>query len=149
MADSIHDALSAFRDTILTSIAKLEFQLRDTISKTRVHHPIYQCHPLDQNIDVLSELSEIHADTSLNEKLVQSLQDLTTRMGSLESQLKTIHSNQLNSSNQKIFADQIERELMSIESQQNTRNILVSSVRGTPALAAAVAAALATAGGGF
>jgi len=144
MSDSIHDALSAFRDTMLMSVAKLEFQLRDTLSKTRIQNPThcYTQSPLDLNMDHMSNLSEIHMDTSLNEKLVQSLQDIATRMCSLESQIQTIQSSpQTVSSKQRTFADQIEHELMTIESQQNTRNILVSSVRSTPALSAAVAAA--------
>ena len=33
MADSTHNALSKFRDTILTAVALLEFELRDSMSK--------------------------------------------------------------------------------------------------------------------
>jgi len=33
MADSLHNALSKFRDTILTAVALLEFELRDSITK--------------------------------------------------------------------------------------------------------------------
>jgi hypothetical protein len=33
MADSIHNALSKFRDTMLTAVALLEFELRDSMTK--------------------------------------------------------------------------------------------------------------------
>ena len=33
MADSVHNALSKFRDTMLTAVALLEFELRDTMNK--------------------------------------------------------------------------------------------------------------------
>ena len=33
MSDSVHNALSKFRDTILTAVALLEFELRDSMSK--------------------------------------------------------------------------------------------------------------------
>ena len=33
MADSVHNALSKFRDTMLTAVALLEFELRDSMSK--------------------------------------------------------------------------------------------------------------------
>ena len=112
MADNIHNTLAAFRDTILTAIARLEFQLRDSMTGRDLY-------------ERSTVLSEIHVpDMS---KYEATLQELFKRIDGLE---------------QRVSETQVlEREFMEIRPALNTRNILVPSVRSTPALAAAVAAA--------
>ena len=64
MSDSIHDSLSAFRDSILTSIARLEFQLRDVETYTKLKKNVVEENP--------------------NEQIQNSLKEITSRMISLE-----------------------------------------------------------------
>jgi flagellar biosynthesis GTPase FlhF len=112
MADNIHNTLAAFRDTMLTAIARLEFQLRDSMTGRDLY-------------ERSTVLSDIHGpDMS---KYEATLQELFKRIDGLE---------------QRVSETQVlEREFMEIRPALNTRNILVPSVRSTPALAAAVAAA--------
>lgn len=59
MADYIHQALSAFRDTILTAVARLEFQLRDvkgTTSSTEDMTEVKSC--LQSHKQMLAHLSQ-------------------------------------------------------------------------------------------
>jgi len=151
MSDSIHNALSKFRDTMLTAIAGLEFQIRDVLANnqysssmhqqtTYSRKPISGLYESNKNdLDAMSELSEIPVNTTLHDKITQSIQDIATRMTTLETQFRNFETNQFIS--RTVYDDHIQNELMSMEKQQNTKNILVSSVRNTPALAAAVAAA--------
>jgi hypothetical protein len=115
MADNIHTTLAAFRDTVLTAIARLEFQLRDSMTG----RDLYERSTI---------LSDIHGpDMSKHEA---NIQELFKRIDSLERRI-------LEQQREPI----LEREFMDIRPSVNTRNILVPSVRSTPALAAAVAAA--------
>jgi hypothetical protein len=112
MADNIHNTLAAFRDTMLTAIARLEFQLRDSMTSRDLY-------------ERSTVLSEIHGpDMS---KYEATLQELFKRMDSIEQRISEPRM--------------LEREFMEIRPALNSRNILVPSVRSTPALAAAVAAA--------
>lgn len=115
MADNIHTTLAAFRDTVLTAIARLEFQLRDSMTG----RDLYERSTI---------LSEIHGpDMSKHEA---NIQELFKRIDSLERRIVEQQREPI-----------LEREFMDIRPSVNTRNILVPSVRSTPALAAAVAAA--------
>lgn len=115
MADNIHTTLAAFRDTVLTAIARLEFQLRDSMTG----RDLYERSTI---------LSEIHGpDMSKHEA---NIQELFKRIDSLERRIVEQQREPI-----------LEREFMDIRPAVNTRNILVPSVRSTPALAAAVAAA--------
>ena len=115
MADNIHTTLAAFRDTVLTAIARLEFQLRDSMTG----RDLYERSTI---------LSEIHGhDMSKHEA---NIQELFKRIDSLERRIVEQQQEPI-----------LEREFMDIRPSVNTRNILVPSVRSTPALAAAVAAA--------
>lgn len=112
MADNIHNTLAAFRDTMLTAIARLEFQLRDSMTGRDLY-------------ERSTVLSEIHCpDMS---KYETTLHELLKRIDGLEQRVSESRV--------------LEREFMEIRPALNTRNILVPSVRSTPALAAAVAAA--------
>jgi hypothetical protein len=115
MADNIHTTLAAFRDTVLTAIARLEFQLRDSMTG----RDLYERSTI---------LSDIHGpDMS---KHGANIQELFKRIDSLERRIVEQQREPI-----------LEREFMDIRPAVNTRNILVPSVRSTPALAAAVAAA--------
>ena len=115
MADNIHTTLAAFRDTMLTAIARLEFQLRDSMTG----RDLYERSTI---------LSDIHG-TDMN-KHEANIQELFRRIDSLEQRIVEQQHDAIP-----------EREFMDIRPSVNTRNILVPSVRSTPALAAAVAAA--------
>jgi hypothetical protein len=115
MADNIHTTLAAFRDTVLTAIARLEFQLRESMTG----RDLYERSTI---------LSDIHGpDMSKHEA---NIQELFKRIDSLERRIVEQQREPI-----------LEREFMDIRPAVNTRNILVPSVRSTPALAAAVAAA--------
>lgn len=120
MADTLHMSLSKFRDTMLTAIARLEFELRDAMGNTscddfqpvRVEHS----HVNDYRV---SELSNV-VDT-----LSSNLQIMMEKMSFLE---------------QRVSAPKEVQELMSIEPPRESRNVVISSsVKSTPALSAAVA----------
>jgi hypothetical protein len=114
MADNIHTTLAAFRDTMLTAIARLEFQLRDSMTG----RDIYERSTI---------LSDIHIpDTT---KYEVNIHELFKRVDSLERRI-TEQQHPI-----------LEHDFMEIRPALHTRNILVPSVRSTPALAAAVAAA--------
>ena len=124
MADHIHTSIAAFRDSVLTAVAKLEFQLRDSFPSRASAYT-------RESIGSSNEYEDAsHLEIA---KLTNIISQLSLRIGSLEERI--------DSSAQRDVTDPIVSELLNIHPVSNTRNILVSSVRSTPALAAAVAAA--------
>jgi hypothetical protein len=131
MADSVHYILSTFRETMLTAIAKLEFELRDTV-KCRPE-PIKQKYPPMGhwlNEDCNSEISDIR-DNEVDH-LTKTLELVMQRLDALENTQKSCTTS--------VCKEDV-HELLQFQPVKNTKNILVSSVKSTPALAAAVAAA--------
>jgi hypothetical protein len=123
MADSIHNTLASFRDTMLQSIAQLEFQMRDIAMMIR---PSPYLEPTPSYYE-----TPMPTHTVSNELI----QTLIERIESLESKLTDSVKQEPVSSFDEI------KEILTIEKPYTTRNILIPSVRSTPALAAAVAAA--------
>jgi hypothetical protein len=117
MSDPIHMSLSTFRDSILSSIAHLEFQLRDILG-SRSNQPVQSPIVVDESIQT-------------------ELQKITTRMTSMEQTIQVL----LERNKTIDTMDLIRQELLSIQPSINTKNVLISSVRNTPALNAAIAAA--------
>ena len=126
MADSLHNALQTFRNSMLTSIACLEFQLRDTLYPCS---STYAC----PSIHAESSSSSSSSSAESHDSFHGLVQDLAERMTSLESYVKSIVQQKTQVS--------MEHDLLNMEQNLNTRNILIASPLGTPALAAAVAAA--------
>jgi hypothetical protein len=122
MADSLHMALSNFRETMLTAIARLEFQMRDSKSFT---YMISSTHPSPSLTSVSPDMN----------KFEHTLGEIMNRLEKLE--LKNTQIPILSS----IPTNTIPCELLKMESPSFTKNILVPSVKSTPALTAAVAAA--------
>lgn len=127
MADQLHNALSRFREDILTSVARLEFQLRDTISLQR-----QQLHD-----DAIHKLNEMHSTILKRMNEMQLNSDKDPRFSTPDNS-STISSIEAQESVQNV---NIEENLLSFQPPQNTRNVIVPSVRSTPALFAAVTAA--------
>jgi hypothetical protein len=125
MADHLHTAIAGFRDTMLTSLARLEFQLRDI--------PVGGLH---YNASLHTDDYEDSQATFEIAKLTNLVGQLSMRIASLEENLekKSIEVPQTR-------RDTLASELLTMDPVPNTRNILIASVRSTPALAAAVAAA--------
>jgi hypothetical protein len=117
MSDPIHMSLSTFRDSILSSIAHLEFQLRDVLG-SRSNQPVQSPIVVDETIQT-------------------ELQQITTRMATMEQTIQVL----LERNKTIDTMDLIRQELLSIQPSINTKNVLISSVRNTPALNAAIAAA--------
>jgi len=117
MSDPIHMSLSTFRDSILSSIAQLEFQLRDVVG-SRSNQPVQSPIVVDETIRT-------------------ELQQITTRITTMEQTIQVL----LERNNTIDAMDLIRQELLSIQPSINTKNILISSSRNTPALNAAIAAA--------
>ncbi len=138
MADSIHNALSAFRDTMLTAVARLEFTLRDTI---HTNHPydLHMNHMSYNDYDSSSEPQDITTQMVLK-KLEATVQELAARMNDLTVNIPHSSPTSTVCDPPNLPADVVQ-ELMSINFPERTSNILVPSIRSTPALAAAVAAA--------
>jgi hypothetical protein len=129
MADHLHESFSAFRETLLTALARLEFQIRDSVAsstKAAQIQPQFQQMMFD---DIYKRLSSRIAEL---ERIIQ------THPPSIKEDV----------------SDSLEKEIIKMEQPVESRNILVPStrptpaltaiqhnVRSTPALAAAVAAA--------
>jgi hypothetical protein len=138
MADSIHNALSAFRDTMLTAVARLEFTLRDAMY---VKHPygIHMNHTSYNDYDSSSEPQDVTTQVALK-KLEATVQELAERMNELTVNLPHSSPSSTVCDPPNLPVDVVQ-ELMSIHFPERTANVLVPSIRSTPALAAAVAAA--------
>jgi hypothetical protein len=125
MADHLHTAIAGFRDTMLTALARLEFQLRDSsVGHMRSSASLQT-----------EEYAESQATFEIA-KLTSLVSQLSMRIASLEE-----HRAEKEMVAPEVRVDTIASELLSINPMPNTRNILIASVRSTPALAAAVAAA--------
>jgi hypothetical protein len=122
MADSLHNILASFRDSILQSIARLEFQMRDIAAAQRFTptHSVYEI-PSSDDSTIQELISRIEA---LETKFSESATKCTVQVK--EERSMSIH--------------EVE-EIIAIEQPTHTRNIIVLSAFSTPALAAAVAAA--------
>ena len=123
MADSLHNVLASFRDSILQSIARLEFQMRDIAAAQRFTptHSVY-------------EVPASHGPSD------STIQEILSRIESLETKLSETVTVKKESTESFHGTDEVE-EIIKIEQPTNTRNIIVLSAFSTPALAAAVAAA--------
>jgi hypothetical protein len=127
MADSLHNVLASFRDSILQSIARLEFQMRDIAAAQRFTptHSVYEVPP-----------SQGSSDPAIHE-ILSRIESLEMKMSELAA--KPVVSVKKESTGSFHETDEVE-EIIKIEQPANTRNIIVLSAVSTPALAAAVAA---------
>lgn len=147
MADSLHLALSAFRDTMLTAVAKLEFAIRDGSVGTSASSPVTTDPSVTKQLDALRDgvtaISTVFADYGKEIRTMkvdiqalataQSIQEKTQR-DALNSTVQTLQE-QIAAL---LKATEETKELLKIPAPapSTTRNVLVS----TPALTAAVAA---------
>jgi hypothetical protein len=151
MADHFHHAFTDFRDCMLTAIAKLEFQLRDSLARERtVSHGIPVASPVctepwgcmampgtnafDTDSSSSTTISEIPMDTS--SLFGPVLQEFAKRLEAIEKKF-----DQFPTPEQVPTESESMNDLLTIKSEPASRNVLVSSVRNTPALSAAIAAA--------
>jgi len=81
MADSLHTALSQFRDTVLNAVAGLEFKLRD-LSKDSPKDS-----PKDSTTDYITAIDRLHKQ---NEHLVSSNQYIISSIKSLEENISSL-----------------------------------------------------------
>jgi hypothetical protein len=154
MADLLHNAFSDFRDTMLTAIARLEFTLRDAMARERQVPQISRGVPVgtpvctepwgcmampgptafDGHSDSSSSISEIPVDTSAVFGPV--LQEFAKRLEAIEKKFDDVPT----AVRMSCESEDV-KELLTMEAPTSSRNVLVPSVRNTPALAAAIAAA--------
>ena len=134
MADSLHNTLASFRDVVLQSIARLEFQLRDSAATTVVQpQPSTEIYnrvvALEQFVKTDQKgFSELYMKQGTEHN--HAIRALISRIESLEMKLSTIQTKQ--------SSESVE-EILTIEQKPTTRNIVVTSVRSTPALSAIIA----------
>lgn len=141
MADSLHNTLAAFRDSILQSIARLEFQMRDNMTTLRgasnsqfeVNGEYYhRINAIEQSNEQDRQMfKQMIAEQEA--KINTIIQSLHSRIESLEHKLSVPIKTQSSESME---------EILVIEEPVPTRNIIIPSVRSTPALTAAIAAAI-------
>ena len=117
MADSLHNNLAQFRDTMLSAIARLEFEVRDGRSSVNVPFGNEYMNPNGT------------LQTQVN-NLQNTLTFLMTRLDSLERN---------NNTNTPSYTDV--NEILEMKAPENSRDIIVHSPHCTPALSAAVASA--------
>lgn len=123
MADSLHLALSAFRDTMLTAVARLEFAIRDTERPEGSSST-----PSAELTTFMTELNGlVSSHTSIVGGHSSRIDTLEKKFQSFQEQLAAV-----------LKATEETKELLKIPAPapSTTRNVLIS----TPALAAAVAA---------
>lgn len=125
MADSLHLSLSAFRDTMLTAVARLEFAIRDTERPVAsVSAPVVDSDLTKNIMNELSALASSH--TSIVGNYSTRIDILEKKLQSLQEQLAAV-----------LNATEETKELLKIPPPSSTtKNVLIS----TPALSAAVAA---------
>jgi hypothetical protein len=125
---------------MLTAIAKLEFELRDVCHKKQPE-PVRQLYPrwMDEDSDTLSAIEKDDSKDIINQ-LARNVDILIKRVSSLELKDQMFAQKSCTTSVCKESDSNIS-ELLKFEAVKNTKNILIPSVRSTPALAAAVAAA--------
>lgn len=147
MADHIHHAFTDFRDTMLTAIAKLEFQLRDSIARQTVKSvctepwgcmavPGPNAFDGDSHSDSSSSISEIPTDTSAVFGPV--LQEFAKRLEAIEKKFDVLPTA---IPVEAVGETESMTDLLTLKPEPTSRNVLVPSVRNTPALSAAIAAA--------
>ena len=145
MADSLHNTLASFRDSVLQSIARLEFQLRDS-SSVVASTPTVQSDSSNEFRHRINSLEQSNEqDREMFKRMIAEqehtynavIQSLLSRITSLESNLAYATASGQSSES----VDEIE-EILTIKQEPTTRNILIPSVRSTPALTAAFAAAI-------
>ncbi len=112
MADQLHFALSKFRNTMLSAVAELEFELRDQVRPTTSY------------------------PTPLHVSHEPQLEEMARKIEFLEATLKQVLGANVTP---RVEVQPRVEELLTVEPVANSRNVLIS-VRNTPALAAAVAA---------
>ena len=117
MADSLHNNLAQVRDTMLSAIARLEFEVRDGRSSVNVPFGNEYMNPNGT------------LQTQVN-NLQNTLTFLMTRLDSLERN---------NNTNTPSYTDV--NEILEMKAPENSRDIIVHSPHCTPALSAAVASA--------
>jgi hypothetical protein len=155
MADSLHLALSAFRDTMLTAVAKLEFAIRDGSVGIVSALPTEQVTTIDSALTKKVEwletsLKTLHESHEATRIVIMSdigllKNDITTFISAQRAQEKE-QKDTINSTVQSLQeqiaallkATEETKELLKIPapSPLTTRNVLIN----TPALSAAVAA---------
>ena len=122
MADSLHNNLAQFRDTMLSAIARLEFEVRDGRSSVNV--------PFGNVTTTWNEC--MNPNTTLQQQ-VNNIQGTLTaimnRLDSLESNMpRTPTCTDVN-------------EILEMKAPENSRDIVIHSPKCTPSLMAAVASA--------
>ena len=140
MADALHFSLQKFRQTILTAVAELEFEVR--------HNQPLQGH-CAKSVCCADTASEEPIDLQVHPELPYAIlegryQALTLKTEQLEATLKQVLQSLRSSSQSQPIVDIESRveDLLNVQPPQNTRNVVISSMKNTPALAAAVAAAM-------
>lgn len=130
MADQLHYALVDFRNTMLNAVAKLEFQIRDSACTPNQTYK----HTYFNDEDTYESRSNRG-----NDEQRMFMEEIVRRLEALEraAPMTTNHSTPPPSPEINRFTE----EILKMQPVSNTKNVLVSSVRSTPALAAAVAAA--------
>jgi hypothetical protein len=138
MADSLHNTLATFRDSILQSIARLEFQLRDSAGAAATAAPSESV--INNNNAILQRLANLETKLHMagQSQSNQAIDAILTRIVMLDERLSELE--EATQPTQKEPSHEIE-EILTIEEPTTTRNIVIPSIRSTPALAAAVAAA--------
>ena len=148
MADSLHLALSAFRDTMLTAVAKLEFAIRDgSIGGASAPTPATTDPSVMKQLDALRDsvncISTVFTEYGKDSKAMKmEIQALATAQSVQEKTQKDALNSTVQSLQEQIAsllkATEETKELLKIPAPpaSTTRNILIS----TPALTAAVAA---------
>jgi hypothetical protein len=144
MADPLHSSLTEFRDTILTAVARLEFQMRDMRSAQLSSQAPMRPGPSTSNYPYYNstwtppgEISAIRSDPCA--ELVSALNEMSRRVEHLEMRLSATILQTSNNIPAAVAHDV--DTLLEIEPPTNSRNVLVPSMRNTPALTAAAAAA--------
>ena len=138
MADSFHYSLGKFRDTILSAVAQLEFEIRHNTQQTRYEDT--------RSVSSYSKQYEmpVHPEPKWDQREEQ-YETLARKIAFLETTMTQVLAQMhapVPSTEPILEVENPVEELLNVKPSYNTRNIVVSSIKNTPALAAAVAAAV-------
>jgi len=141
MADTLHFSLEKFRNTILSAVAQLEFELRHNMPQCG---PSSCCEMKHEDVHSVSSYSKhnearIYPEEDQYELLARKLGFLETTMTQVLAQMHT----PLRTAEPILEVEHPVEDLLNVKPVQNSRNIVISSVKNTPALSAAVASVMA------
>lgn len=145
MSDPMHMSLTAFRETMLTAIARLEFELRDGTSVHSLRNATWLNTTASQPFGLPTRLTPQRSweqdESSQEGESETTSQAMSAMLSGVETMLKGFETRLAALEARSSSEPSVVAELLTMEPRSDSKNVVVRSRTTTPALAAAVAAA--------